>query len=348
MRLSVKKKKNIKNIKIIMFACFSLFLFYKNLLFLKRPKISIIIPIYNKENYLNRSFGSIFNQTLKGIEIIAVNDASTDNSIKNINDFKKNDSRIKIVNNDKNRGVFYSRLMGIINSIGEYIMFLEPDDLFEGKDNLEYLYNQYKNTKEDIITFKYYHVQQKRKKTKCEKYNVSLRQPEVFKIAFNNHRVKDEIIWNKLIKRKLYFKIYKLLEKFLMKERWIHHDDYVFSLLSHKHAKSMRCIDKLAYIYEKNNASITSSTGTVLELKNLLNRHEVYEILFDETTEEYFFRSIKDLINIINGNQFWLNLVKTDEEIKFRTIKIMSDFINRYENKKLNIKKIASFLNSIT
>ena len=75
-----------------------------------------------------------------------------------LKDFKNNDSRIKIVNNDKNRGVFYSRIMGILNSTGEYIMFLEPDGLFEGKDNLEYLYNQYKNTKEDVIIFNYYNV----------------------------------------------------------------------------------------------------------------------------------------------------------------------------------------------
>ena len=68
---------------------------------------------------------------------------------------KKNDSRIKIVNNDKNCGLSYSRAMGILNSTGEYIMFLDPDDLFEGKDNLEYLYNQYKNTKEDVIIFNY-------------------------------------------------------------------------------------------------------------------------------------------------------------------------------------------------
>ena len=139
---------------IILYSLFLYFFYdYINAIFFGRPKISIILPIYNKEKYLNRSIGSILNQTFKDIEIIAVNDGSTDNSLNMLEDFKNYDSRIKIVNNDKNRGLFYSRAMGILNSTGEYIMFLEPDDLLAGKDNLEYLYNQYKDTKEDVIIY---------------------------------------------------------------------------------------------------------------------------------------------------------------------------------------------------
>ena len=109
----------------------------------------------------------------------------------------------------------------------------------------------------------------------------------------------------------------------------------------------MRCIDKIAYIYEKNSDSVTRNTGTFLELKNLLNRHETYEIIFDQTTEKYFFSSINDLITLINKNNFYLSLVKADEEIKYRTIKIISNFINRYENKAFILKKIIAFLYSI-
>jgi glycosyltransferase involved in cell wall biosynthesis len=264
-----------------------------------------------------------------------------------LEDFKNTDSRIKIVNNEKNCGLCYSRAMGLLNSTGEYIMFLEPDDLFEGKDNLEYLYNQYKNTKEDLIIYNYYNVNRKMKRTRCEKYDKTLTQPEIFEIAFSNYKVHDELIWNKIIKRKLLLKICKLLKKFIMGEKWNHHEDHVWSLLSHKLAKSMRCVDKIAYIYEKNEQSLSKNTGTIIELNNILKRHEAYEIIFDKNTEKYFFSSINDFITRIKNNNYFVNLLKTDEDLKLRAIKILSDFISRYEDKTLNIKRITSFLDSI-
>ena len=63
----------------------------------------------------------------------------------------KNDGRIKIVNNDKNHGLLYSRAMGILNSTGEYLMNLDPDDVIYGEDSLEYLYNQSKFYNLDIL-----------------------------------------------------------------------------------------------------------------------------------------------------------------------------------------------------
>ena len=72
------------------------------------------MPIYNKANYLTQSIRSIQKQTMKNIEIIAVNDCSDDNTLKILIQMAKNDSRIKIINNDKNRGLLYSRAMGIL------------------------------------------------------------------------------------------------------------------------------------------------------------------------------------------------------------------------------------------
>ena len=207
--------------------------------------------------------------------------------------------------------------------------------------------NQYKNTKEDLIIYNYYNVNRKMKRTRCNKYDKTLTQPEAFEIGFSNYQVSDELIWNKIIKRELILKICKLFKKFMMAERWIHHEDYAWSILSHKLAKSLRCVDKIAYIYEKNSQSITRHGGSVLELKNILTRHEVYEIIFDKNTEKYFYGSINDLISKIKHNKYFFNLVKTDEEIKFRTIKIISNYISLHEDKSLNIKRITSFLDSI-
>ena len=87
------------------------------------PKISVFLPIYNKSKYLKRSINSIQKQTLKEIEIIAVNDGSTDNSLDILKEMGKKDSRIKIINSNKNHGSLFCRGLGILNSEGKYLMF---------------------------------------------------------------------------------------------------------------------------------------------------------------------------------------------------------------------------------
>ena len=119
----------------------------------KRPKISIFIPIYNKEKYITNCIQTLQNQTLKDIEIIAVNDGSNDSSLSILTKLAKNNNRIKIVNNDKNHGLLYSRAMGILNSTGEYLMNLDADDQINGDECLEYLYNQTQLHKIDIIQY---------------------------------------------------------------------------------------------------------------------------------------------------------------------------------------------------
>ena len=136
------------------------------------------MPIYNKAKYLIRSIGSIQKQTLKEIEIIAVNDKSTDNTLEVLMNISKNDSRIKIINNNKNRGLLYSRAMGIINSKGEYLMNMDPDDVLKGPDNLEYIYNKAKDSNIDIVQFVF--LNRNYLNLKCRNINNIISQPNIF------------------------------------------------------------------------------------------------------------------------------------------------------------------------
>lgn len=111
------------------------------------PLISVIIPIYNSEKYLKKCLDSIINQTLKDIEIICVNDGSTDNSLKILQKYKEKDDRIQIFN-IKNHGAAYARNLGIKNAIGEFIGFCDSDDYVDNK-YFETLYSYSKNY--DII-----------------------------------------------------------------------------------------------------------------------------------------------------------------------------------------------------
>ncbi|MDV4150293.1 glycosyltransferase family 2 protein [Clostridium sp. AL.422] len=111
--------------------------------------ISIIIPMYNASKYVERCLKSIIEQTYKTIEIIVVDDGSTDNSLDIINKFLKFDERIKIIQK-KNSGVSDSRNLGINNAQGEWICFVDSDDYIE-KDYVKTLYNYAINNEADIV-----------------------------------------------------------------------------------------------------------------------------------------------------------------------------------------------------
>ena len=151
------------------------------------PKISIYIPIYNKSKYLMKSIKSIQCQTLKEIEIIAINDFSSDNSLSILKEIAKNDSRIKIVNNDKNYGLLYTRAMGILKATGEYTINVDPDDLLNGNNTLEYLYNIANKLRVDVINFGYLNGNES--ELKCLNFKKILRQPQLLKHAFTHDNI---------------------------------------------------------------------------------------------------------------------------------------------------------------
>lgn len=104
-------------------------------------KISVIVPVYNAEKYLNRCIDSILNQTFKDFELILINDGSSDKSIEILNAYEKIDSRIKVINNENN-GVSKTRNIGIGLATGEYIQFIDSDDFIDKnmfKETVEFL-----------------------------------------------------------------------------------------------------------------------------------------------------------------------------------------------------------------
>ena len=115
-------------------------------------KISVIIPIYNVENYIEECLDSVINQTLKDIEIICVNDGSTDGTLNILERYAKKDNRIKLINQE-NSGLSVSRNVGLDHATGEYVCFLDSDDYFE-LESFEELYNIASEKKLDFVFFK--------------------------------------------------------------------------------------------------------------------------------------------------------------------------------------------------
>lgn len=106
------------------------------------PKVSVVVPLYNAQEYVKETVECILNQSFQDFEIIVVNDASTDASVKIVESLQNKDSRIKIYHNKKNRGIAYTRNKAIEYSTGEYIAIMDNDDLspeYRLKDEVEFL-----------------------------------------------------------------------------------------------------------------------------------------------------------------------------------------------------------------
>lgn len=132
--------------------------------------ISIIVPVYNAEEYLKKCLDSLVNQTKKELEFILINDGSTDKSEEIIKTYK--DKRIKYFKN-KNQGIGKTRNFGVEKSSGKYLMFLDSDDYFSN-DACEILYKEAEKEKADLIVFDYYRVEKGNlNEVKIESFNAT-------------------------------------------------------------------------------------------------------------------------------------------------------------------------------
>ena len=128
-------------------------------------KISVIVPIYNVEKYLRKCLDSLVSQTYSDLEIILVNDCSTDSSLEICQEYQQKCSKIKLFSNDKNRGLSYSRNKGVKEATGSFIGFIDSDD-YVPLNYYESLMNMMRKEKSDIvvcdITLVYPHYSEKR------------------------------------------------------------------------------------------------------------------------------------------------------------------------------------------
>lgn len=234
-------------------------------------KISIIIPIYNAEKYLEKCINSIIVQSLKEIEIICVNDGSTDNSLNILADFKKKDERIRIINQD-NSGASKARNVAIKNAKGKYCLNIDSDDWIEQ----EYLKDIYERSEKDnldiLITniiFDYLKYKVTVNDLKIDE-NIVITGKEYIKKFFYENKI--GFSWNKLIKRELYIK-----ENIFFNEKVFLLEDMELICKLGYCAKRVGKLDKAYYHYIQG----IGNGSQKVKLKNLIDRIEVYNNLIN-------------------------------------------------------------------
>lgn len=252
----------------------------------EKIKVSVIIPVYNVEDYIEKCLESVVNQTLKEIEIIVVNDGTKDNSIKKIEKYFS-DSRIKIINK-QNGGLSSARNAGLEIAKGEYISFIDSDDFIEEK-MLEELYNESENA--DIVfsnNLNYNMLDNKLSKEEREFFFDKMSNKGSYICMYSS-----AVVWNKIYKR-------DFLEKNNLKfiEGIIHEDD-IFTIKSHFLAKKVKYVKKFHYYYRINRRDSIMSN-------KVKNKHlENYKVIYEQVREFY------DNFNGTNFEKLRLYLLKS-------------------------------------
>lgn len=164
----------------------------------KNELISIVVPIYNTEKYLDECIKSIVGQTYSNLEILLIVDGSPDNSFELCNIWKKRDGRIKVFNN-KNHGVSYTRNFGIDNSTGEYIAFIDSDDVV-ADSYIETLYKCLLNNNSDMATVSYNSFKDGVNPLYIKENGINTYRNNLYDLLFENN---NGFVWCKIYKLRI-------------------------------------------------------------------------------------------------------------------------------------------------
>ena len=209
--------------------------------------ISVIIPVYNVENYIERCLASVSNQTFESIEILCIDDCSSDKSFQLIKEYANSDKRIKIYNNDSNLGSGASRNVGIQKAKGKYLSFIDADDFIDN-DFLEKLFLSCNQSKADISQ-----ARMKRSTSKeCFAFDGPI--PGLYESRMDKfNQIKNGSCCDKLFRKELFIK-----NNILFPERILFEDNIVL-IRAYHHANKINTNNETFYYYCENSSSNTQS-----------------------------------------------------------------------------------------
>lgn len=249
------------------------------------PLVSIIIPIYNTDKYIEECLDSVLNQTLKQIEVICVDDKSTDNSLNILKKYQKKDKRLKIIENNENKGQAICRNIAMNISKGKYLSFIDSDDKID-LNAYEKLYEFSEKYNLDMVLFNFVRFDDSGRTWASELHMISISNDviPVTNILKNNEFVYDTSACNKFIKK-------SFLDNFKITfERGRLYEDLLFSM-------HLFCSTDLVGVYplvnyywrnrsNKNNKSVTQSYN---DIKNLKDRLYIIESIyrFFDSSDKY-------------------------------------------------------------
>lgn len=293
------------------------------------PKVSVVVPIYNVEEYLPKCIESLINQTLSDIEIILVNDGTPDNSQDIIDKYKKKDKRIVSIIKE-NGGQGSARNLGVTKARGEYISFIDSDDWVE--DNmLEFMYNEAKINDLDIVICGYKNIY----KNYDEECFIS---KEIMEDTLNNKNTK---IFNTISSCcKIYKREFLINSEVTFKEDKIWYEDLPYCIKVLSLTDKIGFVNKTLYNYYFRENSTMNNSKVLKNLDLLIMFDDVISFMKDKNMYDKYYSEIEYLAIdhiLISGIT---RLVRFSKDKKIRNevinkyISYMKDNFTSYKNNK--------------
>ena len=289
---------------------------------------------------------SIQNQFFDDIEIILVDDSSTDNSVKLIEKYQKEDERIILLKHKKNKGTLITRNDGILFSKGEYIIIPDPDDILS-KDILSICYNVSKESNLEMIRFNI--LDKRTNKLFLEFYanNLNSRfiyQPELSVYLFYGIGYLEQIdfnLSNKFIKRSAYIRALNSMNEYYLNQYMTNLEDGMMNFILYRTVHSFYFLKKIGYYYIQNSESTT--------IKPMLNY---------DNNMKFIFLHLKIVLENTKNNQFekdmanaflkrYYNMIEDNYYLIKKNFKFYIDIINNYLNCEFINKENKQLLNII-
>ena len=297
------------------------------------PKVSIISPIYNKERYILRFLKSIQYQNFNDLEIVFVDDFSIDNSVDLIEKYQKDDERIVLVKNSKNKGTFISRNLGVLAARGKYIMISDSDDILS-KNIVSTCYKYVEEHKYEMIRFNMY-MGKERGDERIDFQDLILEdrpvyQPELSTYLFygnhNDLQVVDSYITNKFLLKEVYVKAVNSLSEEYLNMFIIYMEESMINYMLYRTANSLYFIRQVGYYYTKNSQSINHNIFKMAELR-LKFTFVFFKLIFEYSKNTKYEKDMANLLftNLIKDFNLGSKLNQWKEDFSF-----FNDVVNTY------------------
>lgn len=274
--------------------------------------LSVIVAAYNVENYIEKCVDSLVSQTYKNLEILVINDGSTDKTLEVLEKYKKNNN-VKILNKP-NGGLSSARNYGIKNSKGEFLTFVDGDDYLE-KEAYEISLKKIQEEKSELCIFGFSKIYDK--KEKKIHLNKNLYKEEFLKKIFSKSDEASIIVCNKIFKSTLI----KENEIFFENKAYFEDTGFIFRYLYF--VKKISIIDKAFYNYLQRKGSITKKIDYII-LDSLENTNNIIEDFYNEKNEikqyEKYIRDMRLRMQIYTYRHLKKNGVKVQFKFDWKTI----------------------------
>ena len=285
---------------------------------MKSFKVSIILPVYNVEKYLSTCLDSLLAQTLEEIEIVAVNDGSTDGSLQILQAYQSLNPEKLFTFSTENHGVSRARNYGFAHSHGEYVWFVDSDDFVE-PDACRLLYEKATADGNDLVLFRYYNVDSE---TGVRKEYLASCHNQNFRVADKPYELPaiSPYPWIKFIHRDLF--------NGLCFPEGIRFEDLPVAYLLAVKARSIGYVDQCFYNYRKNVGFLSRLTPSTLHIRNaiIFMKEEMEKLgLFEQYQTELDFIAVRHFFY-----RFWklLTNYETDQkELKLQLINELFDYM---------------------